>query len=49
MRWSSEEYQKFIKFFPKNMTYLLWIDKSQKMLDSLGERGDILKIRFWKN
>jgi hypothetical protein len=48
MRWSAEEHQKFINFFPKNMTYLLWIDKSQKMLDSLGG-GDILKIRFWKN
>jgi hypothetical protein len=42
MRWSSEEHQKFINFFLKNMKKI-----PQKMLDSLG--GDTLKIRFWKN
>jgi len=42
MRWSSEEHQKFINFFPKNMKKI-----PKKMFDSLG--GDILKIRFWKN
>jgi hypothetical protein len=43
MRWSAEEHQKFINFFPKNMKKI-----PQKILDSLGV-GDILKIRFWKN
>jgi hypothetical protein len=43
MRWSAEEPQEFIIFFPKNMKKI-----PKKMLDSL-EGGDILKIRFWKN
>jgi hypothetical protein len=43
MRWSPEEYHKFISFFPKNMKKI-----PQKMLDSFGG-GDILKTRFWKN
>jgi hypothetical protein len=42
MRWSAEEHQKFINFFPKNIKKI-----PKKMLDSLG--GDILKIKFWKN
>jgi hypothetical protein len=43
MRWSPEEHQKFISFFPKNMKKI-----PKKMLDNL--RGvDILKLRFWKN
>jgi hypothetical protein len=44
MRWSAEEPQKFINFFLKNMKKI-----PKKMLDNLGEWGDILKIRFWKN
>jgi len=32
MRWNSEEHQKFITFFPKNMKKI-----PKKMLDSLGE------------
>jgi hypothetical protein len=43
MRWSPEEHQKFISFFPKNMKKI-----PKKTLDSLGE-GAILKLRFWKN
>jgi hypothetical protein len=43
MRWSPEEHQKFINFFPKNMKKI-----PKKIIDSL-EGGDILKLRFWKN
>jgi hypothetical protein len=43
MRGSSEEYHKFISFFPKNMKKI-----PKKMLDNLSG-VDILKLRFWKN
>ncbi len=44
MRWSSEEHQKFINFFPKNMKKI-----PKKTFDSLEGGGDIFEIRFWKN
>jgi len=44
MRWSSEEHQKFINFFPKNMKKI-----PKKMFDSFFRRVIYSKIGFWKN